>query len=380
MNALNECSKDQLITITRALHGTVGDTGRNNKEFYVNLLSTQYNDAALTMAADMVPVAAPAGAIGGDAVAKIIQGLQALIPPAGVDAAEVEAIVKRVVGEDGDINEMVTRKINDAMLGMQPRTIRTVVTAKTEVTLDEFTHPLFDDVIQLAGLRQNTLLVGPSGSGKTTLAAQIAKSLGLRYSAISCSAGMSESQLGGWLLPVGDDGRFTYVSASFVDLYENGGVFLLDELDALDGNAATFLNGALANGGFYIALRIGNHYVKRHPDFHCIAAANTFGHGGDMVYAGRERLDGATLDRFRAATLYMDYDEALEAKLIDAEVLAWGHALRAQIQTLKLRRILSTRVMIDFTTQKANLGWGVDKWERSYFADWTTDERRKVGR
>ena len=97
---------------------------------------------------------------------------------------------------------------------------------------------VFEDLIGLALVRQNILMVGPSGSGKTFLGGKIAKALDLPFAAQSCSAGMSESQLTGWLLPVKDGGTFEYVPSPFVDLYENGGVYLLDEIDASDATHA----------------------------------------------------------------------------------------------------------------------------------------------
>ena len=313
---LQDLPKDTLIEITRRVRGSVGDTGRNNKQHYVDLLTSEHYDAAIA----------------------------------------------------------------EALKTVAPKVIRIVVTPKGEVETPDVVHPLFDKILKLAGLRHNILLVGPAGVGKTTLGHQIATALSLPFAAISCSAGMSESQFSGYLLPVGDHGKFEYVMSKFVELYENGGVFLIDEFDAMDGNVGVFLNAALANGGFFVQQRIGNQWVKRHPDFICIAAANTFGHGGDMVYAGRERLDGATLDRFRSATLYMDYQADMEEALVDAEVLAWGREIRQQIEQLKLRRVMSTRVMIAFSEQKANLDFVQADWELSYFADWTKDEMRKIGR
>ena len=67
-------------------------------------------------------------------------------------------------------------------------------------------------------------------------------------------------------------------------------------------------------------------------------------------------------------------------RLVDAEVLAWGREIRQQIEQLKLRRVMSTRVMIAFSEQKANLDFVQADWELSYFADWTKDEMRKIGR
>lgn len=383
---LQDLPKDTLIEITRKVHGSVGDTGRNNKQHYVDLLTREYPDAARAEMESMHSHNATADAVrdvasGASAVASIVEGLKALIPPAGVKRDEVESIVRDVIDDNAAaLQQHIDAAIAEAIKSVPATIQRIVVSARGEHQVPDVVHPLFDDVLALAGLRHNILLVGPAGVGKTTIGKQVADALGLAFGAISCSGGMSESQLGGWLLPVGDDGKFIYVPALFVTLYENGGVFLLDEIDAMDGNVGVFINSALANGGFYIQNRIGNQWCARHPDFVCIAAANTFGHGGDMVYAGRERLDGATLDRFRSATLYMGYDGDMEEKLVDAEVLAWGLAIRVKIEDLKLRRVMSTRVMVAFSEQKANLGWGADKWERSYFADWTKDELRKIGR
>ena len=88
-------------------------------------------------------------------------------------------------------------------------------------------------------------------------------------------------------------------------------------------------------------------------------------------------LDGATLDRFRAGVIELDYDARVERKLINPAVLKWGKKIRKAIADHKLQRIMSTRVMLDFSRQ-AEAGFGQADWESSYFADWTPDERAKV--
>ena len=129
-------------------------------------------------------------------------------------------------------------------------------------------------------------MVGPAGCGKSHLAEQIAKALGLRFGSISCSAGMSEGQITGRLIPTGDGGRFEYQRSQFVEFYEEGGVFLLDEIDAADANVLLVINQALANGHLPVPNRTTNPQAKRHPDFVLIAAANTFGNGANRMYVG----------------------------------------------------------------------------------------------
>ena len=237
-------------------------------------------------------------------------------------------------------------------------------------------RPEFQDVLVSASVGLNILLVGPAGCGKTHLAHQVAEALGRPFASVSCTAGMSESALQGWMLP-GDGGAFDYVPSDFVRMYENGGVFLFDEIDAADPNTLLFVNQALANGSFYLPIRKGASQVKRHPDFVCIAAANTFGTGANMTYAGRERLDEATLDRFRAGTVLLDYDTKFERSSVDAEVLAWGWAIRKRISEVKLSRVMSTRFLLD-ATKLVKAGRTLEQIKTTYFTGWKPEERTKV--
>ena len=233
----------------------------------------------------------------------------------------------------------------------------------------------FPHMVNLATIRQNILMVGPSGCGKTYIANKLAEKLGLPFGAQSCSAGMSESQLAGYLLPVGDSGKFEYIASTFVDMYENGGVFLFDEIDAADENTMVFINAALANGSFYLPQRFNNREIRRHPDFIAVAAANTFGHGESVVYSGRNQLDGATLDRFRAGMIICDYSPVVEKALGDDQIVRWARRVRQLINKQGLNRIMSTRVILDFTRQKEELGYGMGDFVNSYFADWAEDEK-----
>jgi len=249
----------------------------------------------------------------------------------------------------------------------------------TDIAIEGTTHEAFGRVLELAMARKHIFLPGPSGCGKSHMAKQVAEALGLRFGSISCSAGMSESQLLGRMVPKGKQGQFEFLTTEFLDCYENGGVFLFDEIDAADSNVLLVINSALANGQMAVPSRHGNPVAKRHPDFVCIAAANTFGHGADRQYCGRNQLDEATLDRFRIGTVPMDYNEKLERQLCPMpELFDRLKAYRERTLANRLNRIVSTRFLCEAYEMVARWGWTMEDVDRQLFSGWRADEISKV--
>lgn len=412
---LSAMTKPTLVAMTKVLEGQAGDYARLPKEHYLAVLS-KYDEATLrralpdnpayvtpapapvraappaSLAQPAAPRPAPAVQIAPavvtpapteDAAAKLAEAMRAFLPAQQhVSREEFAALFdEQFAARGAELIQTVEQALKLAVDNMPTRIERIVVDPqKVERKVEGHVHKAFERVLKLAGIRQNILLVGPAGCGKTNLAHQVAQALGLPFSMNSLSSGMSENQLTGWLLPVEAGGKFRYVPASFVTAYENGGVHLLDEIDAGDENTLLVINAALANGQMHVPQRHENPIIKRHPDFVCIAAANTFGHGADMIYAGRNKLDGATLDRFRAGMVKMDYDAQLEQAISNPEVLAWALQIRDGIANSRLRRVMSTRAILDFSKQADALGFTKADWEESYFADWSRDELAKVGR
>ena len=179
----------------------------------------------------------------------------------------------------------------------------------------------------------HAFLAGPAGSGKTSAAEMVANELGLSFYPQSVGSQTPQSQFIGYMNATG-----TYVRTIFRDAFERGGVFLLDEIDSGNPNILTVLNSALANQ--YCAFADG--IVKRHPDFRCIAAGNTWGSGADRQYVGRNPIDAATLNRF--SNIVWDYDEALEMKIGGND--AWTKRvqnIRKAVWKLKLRVLVTPR-------------------------------------
>lgn len=249
---------------------------------------------------------------------------------------------------------------------------------KVKVLEDVF-HENFEGILQLAQARMNIFIYGPTGSGKSHICSQIAKSLDLPFYFVSCTSGMSEGVLGGRLLPTGDAGKFEYTVSEFIKAYENGGVFLLDEIDAADPNVLLLVNAALANGQVAVPNRPEKPYAQRHEDFICVAAANTVGTGADRLYSGRNKLDAATLDRFQIGKVLMTYSDEVEKQLCpDDELRAHLLKYREAINVNRLERAMSTRFMKDAYKMKSEFGWDHNKIDEAFFSGWREDEIHKV--
>lgn len=218
-------------------------------------------------------------------------------------------------------------------------------------------------------LGHHAMLVGPAGSGKTTLGELASQALSLTFHLLTCSPGMTEGSIFG-RNQMGD----RYTRSAFVAGYEEGGLVLIDEIDNSDPSTLAALNPALANGKCVVP-RPDAPLARQHERTRIVATANTFGLGPDALYCGRSQLDAATRDRF--AMLYVDYDAKLEARLAPPEACEWAWRTRSRIYEHRLRRILSTRVLLrcsHYLAAGKSLGFAKDR----YFTDWPEAERALV--
>jgi MoxR-like ATPase len=197
-------------------------------------------------------------------------------------------------------------------------------------------HKCFDSLVKLMAIRQHVFMVGPAGTGKSHAAEQAAQALGLSFYALSCGPQTTQAALLGYQSATG-----TYVSTLFRQAYEQGGVFLLDEVDSASGAVLVVLNSATSNG--YCAFPDG--MVRRHKDFILVCAGNTWGHGKTVEYVGRQALDGAFLDRM--ATLAWPVDTKLELELSPVkEWCRYIQKVREVVAKAGIKMIVSPRASI----------------------------------
>ncbi|MBN2377046.1 MAG: AAA family ATPase [Sedimentisphaerales bacterium] len=296
--------------------------------------------------------------------------------------AELMELMGKTLSEyiEAPVSEEAVRRIIDEKLAELP-VQKLEVTLPDGVTTEvESPHKQLTDVIELVKQgHNNILLVGPAGTGKTTIASDLAKALNLEFGFLSLSAGVTEAHLFGRILPQAD-GAWAYQSTRFVDVYENGGVFLLDEVDAADPNLMVSINAAIANG--HLSNVVNGKIHQRHPNCILIAAANTYGLGADAQYVGRNPLDASTLDRFVLSTTFVDYDTDLEKRLAQGvegaeSLLDWVWAIRSKISEYRLRRIASTRVVVNgLLALRAERSLNYIK--TMFLQSWSKDEVAKV--
>jgi len=227
---------------------------------------------------------------------------------------EIKAIQKQIA-------ELKERKPLEVIINLDKK-------KKIDLGLQHFQFP---DLVKMSSTGLNIFLVGPAGSGKTTAAINVAKALEVEFHFTGAIA--SEFKLTGFINANGG-----IVSTEFRKAYENGGLFLFDEIDASYPQAVLAFNAALSNN----YMDFPDKRITRHEKFYCIAAANTYGQGADRQYVGRNQLDAASLDRF----VFIDwkYDEKLETELTkNEEWSTFVQQARKVVEDLKIRQVVSPR-------------------------------------
>lgn len=197
-------------------------------------------------------------------------------------------------------------------------------------------HKKFETVLKFVANDEPVYLSGPAGSGKNVICKQVADALGLDF--YFTNAVTQEYKLTGFT-----DANGTFHESQFYKAFVNGGLFMLDEMDASIPEVLIILNAAIANRYFDFPAPIGK--VEAHKDFRVVAAGNTLGHGADSEYVGRNTLDAASLDRF--AMIVIDYDERIESSVAggNTDLVNFCRAFRKASQKAGLQVVVSYRAI-----------------------------------
>lgn len=286
------------------------------------------------------PSALPAGSSLDAVIATMVANIMQTIP-VGIDDEAVRNIVADVVDPLALDTAVALDRLSTKIDALQPKVTQIVIKDRPTLTLKGVQHKAFSDIMMSVAARCNTFLVGPAGTGKTTMVSQAADALGLDFHAENLTAATTEYALKGF-----KDANSKYVPTKLREFFQNGGVYLLDEIDNANPNVLGVLNSALSNG----FMAFPDAMVKKHDNFIAVAAGNTYGNGATAEYVGRNPIDGATLDRF--AFFNVDIDESVEDAMLagyalpSATASCWVKAVRQSRQNVAeagLRVIVSPR-------------------------------------
>ena len=156
------------------------------------------------------------------------------------------------------LDEFISKKY-----GILPKVIE-VKTEKEAKPVVGMTHEKFEMVLKLVAADIPVFLTGPAGCGKNVLCKQIAEALGKEF--YFSNAVTQEYKITGFI-----DANGTYQETQFYKAFTQGGVFMLDEMDASTPEVLVILNAAIANR--YFDFPVGR--MDAHPDFRIVCLLYT---------------------------------------------------------------------------------------------------------
>ena len=223
---------------------------------------------------------------------------------------------------------------------------RTVININnlTSVSVSHQDHHQFEDIMKTLLQLKKVMMIGKAGTGKTYMAAQFAERLNLPFYKYSASRDSSVHDLLGYKQPRSEE----YLETTFLRAYEYGGVFLVDEFDAMSSDMALFFNGVADNSpNISIPHRDTKPVAEKHKDFYLVFSGNTWG-TGSIDYTGRDFQDLALLDRFRIARHDVGYHTQFE-KSVTSTVSPYLYSMVCKLRESleNIGNYLSTRNIED---------------------------------
>lgn len=335
--AINSASKANQETVFETIDFVQGDLTAiksHIKTWTAENGEADYPDAPSRFKACFAEVPKPEVLSSGRAVADSLNVLENAVAEV-IAKTQAEQIKEDIMGKVQD----TVRDFIKSEYGTIERKIVTIVDGNKR-ELKGVLHEKFDEVLAAVSLGIPVYLVGPAGSGKNVLCKQVADALGLKF--YFTNAVTQEYKLTGFTDAMGN-----YQPTQFYKAFTEGGLFMLDEMDASIPEVLTILNAAIANKYFDFPAPIG--YKEAHPNFRVIAAGNTSGNGADFQYVGRNQLDGASTNRFVYEDV--DYSPIIEDSLaLDKSLADFCREFRRAAKTVGVNIIVSYRA-IEYLTK-----------------------------
>jgi len=311
-----------------------------------------------------------------DPVAAIESGIRAALSSVSFGLGEER--VRKIVAE---AEERMIERLGEALDGAAAPVQVALPSGEPLGPAVNGAHRALRQVVEHVALG-DVMLVGPAGSGKTSVAIDCARALGMEDSIeiVGCDETQSLADLVGYLLPSGE-----WVDGPVTRAMRGGCLLVLDEVDNGNANTLNGLNAVLSHR----LLNTARGTVRAAQGFRVVMTANTYGTGADWLYAGRNTLDAAFLDRFCGFVLYVDYDVSAERRIVgclgdaadDVARVIW--AIRDRVAAAGIARPVGTRWFVA-AAKLATLHKGLstpahrERFVRHVMLPWSAEERDKA--
>lgn len=204
------------------------------------------------------------------------------------------------------------------------------------------------------GHPQNVLLKGPTGTGKTHLCKKVAEELELPMVRVNMNEMTTVEDFVGQFVP-SEDGGFEWKDGVMVRLMKEGGLLVIDEINACPPEILFVLHSVLDFREITLTQKDGE-VIEADEDFWVVGAMNP-------DYHGTKKLNEALNDRFRVQ-FEMDYDKRVERRIIEDENLReLAKKLRKMHKsaTEEIRTPVSTRMLKQFEQNREIYGYKLAK-------------------
>jgi cobaltochelatase CobS len=232
------------------------------------------------------------------------------------------------------LEKLIQEQTNNLQLAQnfKPKTIFIKINDTEKEIKAEAIHPKFASIIKAVRKNKPVYLWGPAGTGKSDISEKVADALGYKF--YPASTITQEFKLTGF-----EDANGNYHDTQFYKAFVNGGLFMLDEMDASAPETLIVINTAISQRYFDFPHGREN----AHPDFRIIAGGNTIGMGVENGYTGRFQIDKSTMDRY--LKIFIDYDMEIEKVITgnNIELIDFAHAFRESVKNLSYDILFSYR-------------------------------------
>ena len=270
------------------------------------------------------------------------------------EAQNYISIIRELVGYDEELQSKLKEQVNspeiyipnnsDSILSRPISTKEKYKLALSNKDSKELYHEKFDEILKNVIVGHRVMLVGPTGAGKSYSIEQISELLNMKMYNLGFVTDEYTSIRG----YTDANGRF--VQPPFYEPFKYGGICLFEEVDNSESKALLELNKVVGAKGMSPYMFASGEIVTPHPNFRIIAAGNTWGDGGSLLYTAREKLDTAILERFKQ--IFYDYDKRLEKLILKnyPDMYEFAQAFRKCLEQSSAEEVFSTRKMGEIKT------------------------------